>query len=91
LASIRLAAKRGVQVTVTPKDTILYINEQPIGLASQFSTPEEAWEFPPEAERGGTFFVRLVAPGYREVEYIVTASSSAPDEVARITAKLVRQ
>src|SRR5919108_4507300 len=30
LASIRLAARRGVQVNVTPNDTILYINNQAI-------------------------------------------------------------
>jgi len=81
---IRLAARRGLLVRVTPGDAMVYVNGQPIGAAKQFSTSDQIYEFADQ----GRFIVRLVAPGYREIEYEVSADQDAADEVAVINTKL---
>lgn len=87
--SIQLSARRGILVKVDPGDAIVYVNDKPMGTASQFSTPEQVWEFPDVP--GGTFTIRLFAPGYREYEYVVTADADAETEVAMLEVKLARQ
>lgn len=87
--SIQLSARRGILVKVDPADAIVYVNDKLMGMASQFSTPEQVWEFPDVPE--GTFTIRLVAPGYREYEYVVTADAAAETEVAVLEVKLAKQ
>lgn len=84
---IRLAARRGLLVRVTPDDALVYVNGQPIGAAKQFSSSDQIYEFADQ----GRFSVRLVAPGYHEVEYEISASQEAADEVAVINTKLQKQ
>ena len=69
---------------VLPEDTMVYVNDLPIGQARQFNTMDEAYEF----AAAGSYTVRLVAPGGAEKTYVVTASDDAQHDVARITAKL---
>lgn len=84
---IRLAARRGLLVRVIPDDALVYVNGQPIGAARQFSSSDQIYEFAEE----GRFAVRLVAPGYHEVEYEISATQDAADEVAVINAKLRKE
>lgn len=84
---IRLAARRGLLVRVTPDDALVYVNGQPIGAAKQFSSSDQIYEFAAQ----GRFSVRLVAPGYHEVEYEISANQEADDEVAVINTKLQKQ
>lgn len=86
--SIRLSARRGIILRVDPPEAIVYVNDKPMGTAAQFSTPDQAWEFPDVAE--GTFTIRLVAPGYREYEYVVSTDPGAETEVATLEVKLAR-
>jgi len=82
-AVMRFWARRGMALNVTPDDAIVYVNDTPIGQASQ-------WTGVYEFAQPGSYTVRLVAPGYREQMYVVTAAENARDEVAVITAKLER-
>lgn len=84
---IRLDARRGLLLRVTPDDALVYVNGQPIGAAKQFSSSDQIYEFADQ----GRFSVRLVAPGYHEVEYEISANQEAGDEVAVINTKLRKQ
>jgi hypothetical protein len=83
-AVMRLWARRGLSVNATPDDAMVYVNDTPIGAASQ-------WTGVYEFAQPGSYTVRIVAPGYREKMFVVTAAENARDEVAVITAKLERQ
>ena len=85
-AAVRLWARRGMLTSVVPDDAMIYINDLPIGEAKQFNTPDEVYDFPAP----GSYTVRVVAPGYKERVFVVTAAENAPDEVARIDVKLAR-
>lgn len=85
--SIRLSARRGIIVKVDPSDAVVYVNDKPMGTAAQFSTPDQAFEFAEE----GVFTIRLVAPGFREYEYVVTTDPHAETEVAVLEVKLARR
>ncbi|HVT04793.1 MAG TPA: hypothetical protein VHL58_15625 [Thermoanaerobaculia bacterium] len=87
IGSSRLNARRGVRFQVVPSDAVVYVNNVAIGSAKQFSTSDEVYDFPDE----GSFTIRLVAPGYREAEYIVNADASAPDELATISTRLQKE
>jgi hypothetical protein len=80
----RIWARRGMVLNVLPDDTMVYVNELPIGQANQFNTMDEAYEF----AAAGSYNVKLVAPNGTEKTYIVTASEDAQQDVARISAKL---
>lgn len=82
-AVMRLWARRGMSVNATPDDAIVYVNDTPIGQASQ-------WTGVYEFAQPGSYTVRIVAPGYKEQMYVVTAAENARDEVATITTKLER-
>jgi hypothetical protein len=82
-AVMRLWARRGMSVNATPDDAMVYVNDTPIGAASQ-------WTGVYEFAQPGSYTVRLVAPGYKEQMYVVTAAENARDEVATINAKLER-
>ena len=82
-AVMRLWARRGMTVNVTPDDAIVYVNDTPIGQASQ-------WTGVYEFAQPGSYTIRIVAPGYKEQMFVVTAAENAQQEVAGITAKLER-
>jgi hypothetical protein len=82
-AVMRLWARRGMSVNATPDDAMVYVNDTPIGSASQ-------WTGVYEFAQPGSYTVRIVAPGYREQMFVVTAAENAQQEVAAINAKLER-
>jgi hypothetical protein len=85
-AAVRLWARRGMIARITPDDAMIYVNDLAIGEAKQFDTPDEVYDFPDT----GSYTVRVVAPGYKERVFVVTAAEAAPEEIARIEAKLTR-
>lgn len=85
--AVYLTARRGMITNVLPSDAMVYVNGLAIGEAHQFSTADEVYDFP----AAGDYTVRIVAPGYSEQEYVITADDGAPEEIARIDAKLLRQ
>lgn len=81
---VRIWARRGMVLNVLPDDTMIYVNDLPIGQAKQFNTMDEAYEF----AQAGSYNVKLVAPDGKEKSYVVTAADDAPQDVARISAQL---
>ena len=79
----RIWARRGMVLNVFPEDTMVYVNEMPIGQVSQINTMDEAYEF----AEPGSYTVKLVAATGAEKTYIVTASDDAKLDVARISTK----
>lgn len=86
-ATMRLWARRGMVTNVLPEDAVVYVNDLAIGQVTQFNTMDEVYDF----AAPGSYTVRLVAPGYREQQFVVTASDDAKQEIARISAKLEKQ
>jgi PEGA domain-containing protein len=86
-STMRIWARRGMTLSVTPSDAIVYVNDIAVGEAKQFDGPDEIYDF----AQPGSYTVRLVAPGYKEVQYVITAEANAKAEVARIEAKLTKQ
>lgn len=84
--SIRLWARRGMITNVVPDDAMIYVNDLAIGEAKQFDKPDEVYDFP----ASGSYTVRVIAPGYKERQFVVTAAENAPEEIARIDVKLAR-
>lgn len=84
---VKMWARRGLRMNVTPPDAVVYINDVAVGQANQFDTEEKEYDF----AEPGNYIVRLVAPGYKERRYVITAADSAKAEVARIETKLERQ
>lgn len=85
IPSIRLSAQRAMRVRVDPGDALIYVNEHAIGTADQFQEPD-LYEFPSE----GQYTIRLAAPGYEEIEYVVEVDPAAPNEIAEIAMKMRR-
>ncbi len=81
-----MSARRGLITNVLPDDAMVYVNGVVIGEAKQFNTLDEVYDFPAP----GNYTIRLVAPGYKELQFVVTASEDAAQEIARIDAKLER-
>lgn len=81
-----MTARRGMITNVLPDDAMIYVNGLAIGEAHQFSNIDEVYDFP----AAGNYTVRIIAPGYREQQYVITADDDAPQEIARIDAKLQR-
>jgi hypothetical protein len=77
-----ISVRRGVIFDVEPKDAMVYVNDAPIGPASQFASKTDVYEF----AQSGAFRIRLVAPGYRDAEFQVTAEHDGDNEVATIKA-----
>ncbi len=85
--AVRLWARRGMMVSAVPDDAMVYINDVAISEAKQLSTTDEIYDFPSP----GSYTIRLVAPGYKEQQFIVTAAETAKLDVVRIEAKLAKQ
>lgn len=81
--SQRLWAKRGVVFNVLPEDTVIYVNDLPIGHVRQFNSMTEVYDF----AEPGSYNVRLVAPNGAEKTFVVTAADDASQEIARISLK----
>lgn len=81
---IRMWARRGMKVHATPRDAVVYVNDVPVGQASQFDSDDEIYDF----AAPGSYTVRLVAPGYKEREFVVTSAEDATTDVAVLQARL---
>lgn len=86
-ATVRLWARRGMTTHVVPGDALVYVNDVAIGQADQFNTENEVYDFPAE----GSFTVHIVAPGYKDRTFVVTAAADAKAEIAVIDVKLDKQ
>lgn len=83
-ATVRIWARRGMLLEVSPEDAIVYVNDLPIGQVRQFDSADEVYDFP----EPGSYTVRIVAPNGNEKIYIVTADDNAQHNIARIRAQL---
>lgn len=86
-STVRIWARRGMVLNVLPDHAEVYVNETPIGTVRQFNAMDEAFEF----AAPGSYHVRFSAEGYRDRHFTVTAAENAPNDLARISAKLDRQ
>lgn len=86
-AVVRIWARRGMRLNVKPSDAIVYVNNLAIGQASQFDSENEEYDF----AEPGSYTVRLVAPGFKERQYVVTVDENARQEIAAIDATLEKQ
>jgi hypothetical protein len=84
---IKLWARRGMKMNVTPRDTLVYVNDMPVGTVAQLDSDDEIYDF----AEPGSYTVKLIAPGHKERQFIVTANETAPDEVATVTARLEKE
>lgn len=83
-STVRIWARRGMLLQVTPPDSMVYVNDTLVGHANQFDTEDEIYDFPAP----GSYTIRVVAPSNRQKTYVVTASDDAKQEVAHIKAQL---
>lgn len=83
-STVRIWARRGMILEVTPPDAMVYVNGLLIGQASQFDTTDEIYDF----AEAGSYTIRILAPNGKEKTFIVTAATDAEQDVARIEAKL---
>ncbi|HEX9607314.1 MAG TPA: PEGA domain-containing protein [Gemmatimonadaceae bacterium] len=86
-ASVRLSARRGMMTHVVPGDALVYVNDVAVGQADQFNTENEIYDFPAP----GSYTVRLVAPGYRDRQFVITVAEDAKPEIAKLDVKLEKQ
>lgn len=82
--TVRMWASRGMLLRVTPPSSMIYVNDLPIGEATQFDTEDEVYDF----AAPGSYNVRIVAPGGAERTFVVTATDEAERPIAVIEAKL---
>jgi len=80
----RLWARRGMVLNVLPDDADVYVNDLPIGHVRQFNSMDEVYDF----AEPGSYTVRIVTADGREKTFVVTAAEDAPQDIARISAKL---
>jgi len=86
-STVRLWARRGMMTHVVPGDALVYVNDVAIGQADQFNSENEIYDFP----AAGSYTVRIVAPGYKERQFLITAEDDAKAEIAAIDVKLDKQ
>jgi hypothetical protein len=86
-ATVRLWARRGMTTHVVPGDALVYVNDVAIGQADQFNSEDEIYDFP----AAGSYTIHIVAPGYRDRTFVVTAADDAKAEIAAIDVKLDKQ
>ena len=80
-------ARRGLRTNITPADAVIYINDVAVGQANQFDSEDKEYDF----AEPGSYTIRIIAPGYKERRFIVTAADNAKAETAMIAAKLDKQ
>ncbi len=83
-STVRIWARRGMLLQITPAESMVYVNDTLVGHANQFDTENEIYDFP----QPGSYTVRVVAPNNRQKTYIVTAADDAQQDVAHIKAGL---
>lgn len=83
-ATVRIWARRGMLLQVTPPESMVYVNDTLVGHANQFDTENEIYDFPAP----GSYTIRVVAPSNKQKTYVVTAADDAKQEVAHIKAEL---
>jgi hypothetical protein len=83
---IQMSARRGLITNVIPEDAMVYVNGVAIGEVRQFNTVDKVYDFPAE----GPYTVRIVAPGYKDAQFVINANENAQLEIARIDARLER-
>jgi hypothetical protein len=86
VGAIQMSARRGLITNVIPEDAMVYVNGVAIGEVRQFNTVDKVYDFPAE----GRYTVRIVAPGYKDAQLVITANENAQLEIARIDARLER-
>ncbi|MGZ7032093.1 MAG: PEGA domain-containing protein [Thermoanaerobaculia bacterium] len=86
-ATIRMTARRGMMTHVVPGDALIYVNDVAVGQADQFNTDNEIYDFP----AAGSYTVRIVAPGYRDRQFVITVAEDASPEIATLDVKLEKQ
>jgi len=79
----RYWARRGVVFNVLPEETLVYVNDLPIGQVRQFNSMDEVYDF----AEPGSYNVKLVAPNGVEKTFVVTAADDAKQDIARISWK----
>lgn len=87
VGTVRMTARRGLITNVIPDDAMIYVNNLAVGQARQFNTMDEVYDFPSP----GSYTIRVVAPGYKERQFIVVADENSKNEIVRIDAKLEAQ
>jgi len=80
----RLWARRGVVFNVLPEETVVHVNDVPIGQVRQFNSMDEVYDF----AEPGSYTIRLVAPSGAQKTFVVTAADDAKQDIARISLKL---
>jgi hypothetical protein len=84
-STMRIWARRGMLLQITPAESMVYVNDLPIGHAAQFDTVDEIYDFPAP----GSYTVKVVTPDNKQQKtYIVTAADDAKEDVAYIKAAL---
>jgi hypothetical protein len=79
--STRFWARRGIVFNVLPEETLIYVNDLPIGQVHQFNSVDEVYDF----AEPGSYNVKLVAPSGDEKMFVVTAADDAKQEIARVS------
>lgn len=79
--TVRIWARRGMMLEVTPATAMVYVNDTLIGHVNQFDTEDEIYDFP----AAGSYTVRVVAAN-KQKTYIVTAATDAKQNIAHIKA-----
>ena len=82
--TVRIWARRGMLLQITPPDSMVYVNDTLVGHANQFDTEDEIYDFPAP----GSYTIKVVAPSNKQRMFVVTAADDAPQDVARIKAEL---
>lgn len=83
-AVVRMTARRGMLVKSSPADAVVYVNDVAVGLAKQFDSEDEVYDF----AAPGSYDVRIVAPGFQQRHFVVTASDDAERDIVHIDVKL---
>jgi hypothetical protein len=83
-ATARLWARRGIVFNVLPEDTVVHVNDVPIGQVRQFNSMDEVYDF----AEPGSYTIRLVAPSGAQKTFVVTAADDAKQDIARISVKM---
>ena len=82
-----MTARRALVTNVLPDDAMVYVNGVLIGEAKQFNAAHEGYDFPAT----GSYTIKLVAPGYRDAQFVINATEDAPQEIAHLDVRLQRQ
>ncbi len=83
-AVVRMNARRGMLITSSPPDAVVYVNDVAVGQAKQFDSEDEVYDF----AAAGSYDVKIVAPGFQQRHFVVTAADDAERDIVHIDVKL---